>query len=63
VHDATWERGQGWALSMALSALPYYIYIGLGTHPRIVADSWHVIAELLNSRSAPCDSGARCWAR
>jgi aminoglycoside phosphotransferase (APT) family kinase protein len=47
VDDATWERGRGWALSVALVALPYYTR--LGTNPRIVADSWHEIEELLKS--------------
>jgi len=45
--DATWERGRGWALSVALVALPYYTR--LGTNPRIVDDSWHVIGEILKS--------------
>jgi aminoglycoside phosphotransferase (APT) family kinase protein len=45
VDDAMWERGRGWALAIALAALPYYGR--LGTNPRIVADSWHVIGELL----------------
>ncbi|MEY9863964.1 aminoglycoside phosphotransferase (APT) family kinase protein [Catenulispora sp. GAS73] len=45
VDDDTWERGRGWALSIALVALPYYTR--LGTNPRIVADSWHDIDALL----------------
>jgi hypothetical protein len=47
VDDETWERGRGWALSLAVVALPYYTR--LGTNPQIVADSWHVLNELLNS--------------
>ncbi|MFL6116599.1 MAG: aminoglycoside phosphotransferase family protein [Catenulispora sp.] len=47
VDDATWERGRGWALSVALVALPYYTR--LGTNPRIVADSWHDIGEILKN--------------
>jgi len=47
VDDATWARGRGWALSVALIALPYY----LKTNPEIVASSHHVIEELLKSRS------------
>lgn len=47
VDDATWERGRGWALSVALVALPYYTR--LGTNPRIVDDSWHDIGEILKS--------------
>ena len=27
VDDATWARGRGWALSIALVALPYYVHI------------------------------------
>jgi aminoglycoside phosphotransferase (APT) family kinase protein len=41
--EATWARGRGWALSIALLALPYY----LTTNPAIVASSRHVIAEVL----------------
>lgn len=41
--DATWERGRGWALSMALIALPYY----LETNPAIVGVSRRTIAEVL----------------
>ncbi len=47
VDDDTWERGRGWALSIALVALPYYTR--LGTNPRIVADSWHDIDEILKA--------------
>jgi aminoglycoside phosphotransferase (APT) family kinase protein len=47
VDEDTWERGRGWALSIALVALPYYLR--LGTNPRIVADSWHVIDALLEA--------------
>ena len=43
VDDATWERGRGWALSVALIALPYY----LNTNPVIVGNSRHTIAEVL----------------
>ncbi|HEU0132592.1 MAG TPA: aminoglycoside phosphotransferase family protein [Mycobacteriales bacterium] len=41
--DATWERGRAWALSVAVVALPYYLH----TNPAIVAQSWHVVAEVL----------------
>lgn len=47
VDDATWARGRGWALAVALIALPYY----LKTNPEIVASSHHVIEELLKTRS------------
>ena len=43
VDDATWARGRGWALSVALIALPYYEH----TNPVIVANSWHKLAEVL----------------
>lgn len=43
VDDATWARGRGWALSVALIALPYY----WTTNPVRVAYSWHRIGEVL----------------
>jgi aminoglycoside phosphotransferase (APT) family kinase protein len=43
VDDATWARGRGWALSIALISLPYY----LDTNPVIVASARHTIAEVL----------------
>jgi aminoglycoside phosphotransferase (APT) family kinase protein len=43
VDDATWLRGMGWALSVALVALPYY----MDTNPVIVANSWHAIDAVL----------------
>jgi aminoglycoside phosphotransferase (APT) family kinase protein len=43
LDDATWARGRGWALSVALIALPYY----LQTNPGIVAQSRRTIAEVL----------------
>lgn len=48
VDDATWARGRGWALSMALIQLPYY----RTTNPVIAANARHVIHEVLT------DSGA-----
>lgn len=41
--EPTWQRGRGWALSIALIALPYY----LETNPVIVEASWRVIDEVL----------------
>ncbi|MET7619266.1 aminoglycoside phosphotransferase family protein [Streptomyces sp. NPDC005408] len=41
--DATWARGRGWALSMALIQLPYYE----DTNPAIAANARHVIREVL----------------
>lgn len=40
--DATWKRAQGWALSMAVIALPYY----MNTNPQIVRSSLHTIEQL-----------------
>ena len=37
--DATWSRGRGWALSVALIALPYYLH----TNPQIVVTSRRTI--------------------
>lgn len=41
--DATWARGRGWALSIALINLPCY----LDTNPVIVGSARHTIAEVL----------------
>jgi aminoglycoside phosphotransferase (APT) family kinase protein len=43
VDDATWARGRGWALSVALIALPYYLH----TNPAITASSWSVVDRVL----------------
>ncbi len=43
VDGATWSRGRGWALSVALIALPYYLH----TNPQIVATSRQTIHEVL----------------
>ncbi len=43
VDDAAWARGRGWALSVALIALPYYLH----TNPGIVAQSWHTLRAVL----------------
>jgi aminoglycoside phosphotransferase (APT) family kinase protein len=50
VDDATWARGRGWALSVALIALPYY----RERNPPLAASSRHVIAELLATRCGSC---------
>jgi aminoglycoside phosphotransferase (APT) family kinase protein len=44
VDDATWARGQGWALSQALIALAYY---RLETNPVLVRESQRWLAEVL----------------
>ncbi|TCJ97662.1 aminoglycoside phosphotransferase (APT) family kinase protein [Nocardia alba] len=43
VDDATWLRGRGWALSMAVIQLPYY----RTTNPIISANARHTIGEIL----------------
>lgn len=43
VDDATWARGLGWALSIALIQLPYY----RDTNPTLAASARHVIREVL----------------
>jgi aminoglycoside phosphotransferase (APT) family kinase protein len=43
VDDATWERGRGWALSIGLIALPYYV----DTNPGFAAVARHLIREVL----------------
>ena len=48
VDDATWARGRGWALSVALIALPYY----LETSPQIAATSRRTIRETLLDHQA-----------
>lgn len=42
MDDATWQRGRGWAVSIALNALPYY----LSTNPAMVRMSLHTIEQL-----------------
>jgi len=52
VDDDTWARGRGWALSVALIQLPYYLH----TNPALVANARHVIGEVTRpiSGHAPC---------
>ncbi|AYN43404.1 aminoglycoside phosphotransferase family protein [Streptomyces dangxiongensis] len=45
VDDATWARGRGWALSMAVTQLSYY----RTTNPIISANARYVIREILRS--------------
>ena len=47
VDDATWDRGRGWALSIALIQLPYY----KETNPALAANARHVIREVLAEAS------------
>jgi len=46
VDDAAWERGRGWALSVALIQLPYY----RDTNPGLATNSRHTIAAVLGDR-------------
>lgn len=46
VDDATWARGRGWALSMAVIQLPYY----RRTNPVIAANARYVIGQVLGTR-------------
>jgi aminoglycoside phosphotransferase (APT) family kinase protein len=49
VDEATWSRGRGWALSVALIQLPYY----KETNPALAANARYVIREVLRAhRSA-----------
>jgi aminoglycoside phosphotransferase (APT) family kinase protein len=43
VDDAAWARGRGWALSVGLIALPYYLH----TSPAMVRYARHTITEAL----------------
>lgn len=46
VDDATWMRGRGWALSIAVIALPYYKH----SNPEFVAIAHRMIEEILELR-------------
>jgi aminoglycoside phosphotransferase (APT) family kinase protein len=48
VDAATWARGRGWALSIALIQLPYY----KDSNPRLAASARRTIAELLANQSS-----------
>jgi aminoglycoside phosphotransferase (APT) family kinase protein len=50
VDDATWLRGRGWALSMAVIALPYYET----TNPVMADNARHVIREVLSDDESGC---------
>ena len=55
VDDATWARGRGWALSIALIQLPYYHR----TNPVLAENSRHLIAEVLAERDGVVRRGPR----
>jgi aminoglycoside phosphotransferase (APT) family kinase protein len=44
--ESAWARGRGWALSMSLIALPYYLH----TNPVIVENSRRTIAAVLSDQ-------------
>lgn len=46
VDDATWDRGRGWALAIALIQLPYYRH----TNPTMAANALLIIREILRDR-------------
>ena len=48
VDDATWARGRGWALSIAMIQLPYYQH----TNPPLAASARRVIAQVLEDQRA-----------
>lgn len=49
VDDATWARGRGWALSVALIILPYYE----NTNPMLCGIARHAIGEVLADHRRP----------
>src|SRR5262245_8100816 len=49
IDDATWTRGRGWALSVALIALPYYLH----TNPILVRIALRTIKEVLADPDLP----------
>ncbi|MFI5932550.1 aminoglycoside phosphotransferase family protein [Actinoplanes sp. NPDC051494] len=44
--DATWRRGRGWALSQAITALPYYV----DTNPAMAETARHTLTVLLDDQ-------------
>jgi aminoglycoside phosphotransferase (APT) family kinase protein len=49
VHDATWARGRGWALSVGLIALPYY----QSTNPVLAGIARYAIDEAIADHQHP----------
>ncbi|MFD7442238.1 aminoglycoside phosphotransferase family protein [Streptomyces sp. NPDC059909] len=54
VDDATWARGRGWALSIALIELAYYRI----TNPVMAATARHVIHQVLTDHGPSAGTGA-----
>ena len=48
VDDASWARGRGWALALAVMQLPYY----KDTNPGMATNARHVIREVLADQAA-----------
>lgn len=46
---ATWARGRGWALSIAVAEIPYYLH----TNPAMVARSRYALSQVLLESPAP----------
>lgn len=44
IDEATWTRGRGWALSIALIILPYYLH----TNPGLVKVAYRILSEIFN---------------
>ena len=44
VDDATWERGRGWAIALAIVALPYYV----DTNPVMADTARRTLAAVLD---------------
>lgn len=53
--DATWERGRGWALSIALIQLPYY----RDTNPVLAANSRRTVEAVVSGSQEPSPSPGR----
>lgn len=47
--EATWARGRGWALSIAVAEIPYYLH----TNPAMVARSRYALSQVLLESPAP----------
>jgi aminoglycoside phosphotransferase (APT) family kinase protein len=47
IDDDTWIRGKGWALAIALTIIPYYLY----TNPVLVSVAKTIIYELIGDKN------------
>lgn len=57
--DASWSRGRGWALSMAVIALPYY----RDSNPWMMRHALHVVSEILREQGTAQNETARLRGR